>query len=135
MIGVPPVLTQTIVPAVRALSPLPLLAALQALRQGELMVRGMTRHVQTAMVANFIALILVLLPGLALGIVEGTLLAAIGLVVSLGIEVAVLYRHQFTHLASMPTRTKEDDKHADQTEDSAQHIPSVGPETIEVPSP
>lgn len=91
VVGAPPGLVTPVVAAARAMAPLPLIAALLALLQGKLIVQGRTHLVRRAMAANIAALALVLFSGTVWTATEGTLLAAIGLVVSSSVEVSLLH--------------------------------------------
>jgi len=97
VIAAPPSLSEAVIASLRVMLPLPILASLQALLQGELIARGMTGQVRTAMAASLAALVLVLFFGTAWRVAAGTLLAATGLVVSSSVEVALLWSTSVRH--------------------------------------
>ncbi len=91
VLAVPAEVTGFVVPAVRLLTPLPFLAAVQSFYQGLLIGQKRTGEVRTAMGANLLILIGVLVAGIRQSTVPGSLLAASGMVAGLLSEASLLW--------------------------------------------
>jgi hypothetical protein len=91
VLAVPAEVTSFVVPAVRLLAPLPFLTAVQGFYQGLLIDRKRTGEVRTAMGANLLILIGVLVAGIRESTVPGSLLAASGMTAGLLAEASLLW--------------------------------------------
>lgn len=91
VLAVPAEVTGFVVPVVRLLTPLPFLTAVQSFYQGLLIGQKRTGEVRTAMGANLLILIGVLVAGIRQSTVPGSLLAASGMVAGLLSEASLLW--------------------------------------------
>ncbi len=91
VLATPTDLTDFVVPAVRLLAPLPFLTAIRSFYQGLLIGRKQTGQVRTAMAANLLILIGVLVVGVQQSAAPGSLLAASGLAAGLFVEASLLW--------------------------------------------
>ena len=98
VLAVPAEVTGFVVPAVRLLAPLPFLTAVQGFCQGLLIGQKRTGAVRTAMGANLLVLIGVLVAGVRQGSVPGSLLAASAMTAGLLAETGLLW-WQASHLS------------------------------------
>jgi hypothetical protein len=91
VLAVPAEITGFVVPAVRLLAPLPFLTAVQSLYQGLLICQKRTGEVRTAMGANLLIVIGVLVTGIRQSTMPGSLLAASGMTAGLLTEASLLW--------------------------------------------
>jgi hypothetical protein len=91
VLAVPAEVTGFVIPAVRLLTPVPFLTAVQGFYQGLLIGRKRTGAVRTAMGANLLILTGVLVAGIRQRTVPGSLLGASGMTAGLLTEVSLLW--------------------------------------------